>query len=234
MSGHLLESRVHERLLRGAVESGRPPAPAEIALSLGVGEDDVRAALGRLEAEHGVVLHRGTGEPWIAHPFAFAPAPVWVEAVPPGAGPAGWWAPCLWCGLGVATLVARDVTLHARVGGEREPVTLGVKGGALEDDAILVHFSIPVARAWDEVVHWCQTVQPFRDERDVAAWCARHRIVPGVVVPIAEVHALARAWYGDHLSPAWRKHTVAEARAIFAGAGLAGEFWSLPDEDGRF
>src|SRR5262249_57149373 len=32
----------------------------------------------------------------------------------------GWWAPCIWCALGVAALVGEDVVIHSRIGGEAE------------------------------------------------------------------------------------------------------------------
>jgi len=39
--------------------------------------------------------------------------------------------------------------------------------------------------------------------------------------------ALSRAWYGNRLSPDFRRPTVDEAREIFERIGLAGEFWRL-------
>jgi hypothetical protein len=48
------------------------------------------------------------------------------------------------------------------------------------------------------------------------------------------VLALARRWYGGHLDPAWRKHTVAEAAANIGAVGLTGDHWQLPSGDGRF
>jgi hypothetical protein len=51
---------------------------------------------------------------------------------------------------------------------------------------------------------------------------------------VDRVLALARRWYGDYLAPAWRKHTVSEARAIFAEVGLTGAHWELPESGARF
>jgi hypothetical protein len=44
---------------------------------------------------------------------------------------------------------------------------------------------------------------------------------------------LAKAWYGDRLSPDFRGRTAAEAEAIFRGQGLTSAFWrlSLTGED---
>lgn len=38
---------------------------------------------------------------------------------------------------------------------------------------------------------------------------------------------LAHIWYGDKLSPAWRRKTLEEAEAVFGSLGLTGPFWSL-------
>jgi hypothetical protein len=38
---------------------------------------------------------------------------------------------------------------------------------------------------------------------------------------------LARRWYGNRLSPAWRPRTREESQGILASVGLVGEFWRL-------
>jgi len=223
------DGRVHQRVIASFVERGRPPSLSELADELAAPADAVADALHRLEAEHGVVLHPGSTDVWIAHPFSASPTGVWVK------GEArGWWAPCMWCALGVAVLAAPEATIHARHGGEAEPAVFTVEAATRISPAAVVHFPIPVRRAWDNVVHWCATVQPFRAAEDAAAWSARHGLAPGDAVPIDRVLALARVWYGRHLDPAWRKWTIEEARAMFAGAGLTSPIWDLPSASGRF
>jgi hypothetical protein len=43
---------------------------------------------------------------------------------------------------------------------------------------------------------------------------------------------LAKAWYGDRLSPDFRGRTSAEAEAIFHKTGLTSVFWRLLRGDG--
>ena len=38
---------------------------------------------------------------------------------------------------------------------------------------------------------------------------------------------LAQLWYTDKREPRWRRRTLDEAEAVFAGLGLVGEFWRL-------
>jgi hypothetical protein len=220
---------VHQRIIASFVERGRPPSLEELADELGAPVGVVGDALRRLEAEHGVVLHPGSTEVWIAHPFSGSPTGVWVSD-----GGRGWWAPCLWCALGIAVLAAPGAAIHARYGGEAEPAVFSVEAAASVSPAAFVHFPIAVRKAWDNVVHWCATVQPFRTPDDAATWSARHGFPLGDVVPLDRVLALARVWYGRHLDPGWRKWTVDEARAMFASVGLTSPTWEVPSTAGRF
>jgi hypothetical protein len=44
---------------------------------------------------------------------------------------------------------------------------------------------------------------------------------------IAQAWALSRQWYGNRLTPEFRRATIDEAHAIFAAVGLTGPFWDL-------
>jgi hypothetical protein len=232
-----LDGEVHHAVLLHAVEHGHAPAADAIAAALGVPVGDVTPSLARLHEGHGLVLHPGTHDVWVAHPFSFSPTAVWVAPARPPASPRaprGHWAPCLWCALGIATLAVPDAVVTTRLGGEDEPVAIRAAGAALEPSDLVVHFAVRPALAWDNVVHFCATVQPFARAADVDAWCARHRLPRGEIVPLAQVHELARAWYGHHLDRAWRKWSVTEAQAIFDRVGLRSAFWRLGGGEGPY
>ena len=108
-----------------------------------------------------------------------------------------------------------------------EPVELRVHGGRASREELLVHFARPPRDAWANVHHYCAMVLPFRSEADIDAWAARHRLPRGRTVPITQLAELAARWYGRHADPDWRKWTLAEAQAIFAGVGLTDDFWRL-------
>jgi ribosomal protein S18 acetylase RimI-like enzyme len=249
--------RAHAAVLRGFVDHGRAPTVLELSATLDVSPVQVEAALRRLHQGHGLVLHppsaaAAAGSPegspkgspagspdrppggsvavWIAHPFSASPTATWVASQ----RGRGWWAPCMWCALGIAVLVKEDVTIHTRLGGESSEAQVVVRDGRLLTDERVVHFGLPARHAWDNVVHWCATVLPFARAEDVAPWSARHAIPRGDVVPLTQVLALAREWYGGHLREDWRKWSLDDARAIFERVGLRGEIWSVPTGEARF
>jgi hypothetical protein len=67
----------------------------------------------------------------------------------------------------------------------------------------------------------------FRSEGEIEAWCAEHRRARGGVVPVAQLHELARRWYGDRLDPSWRPRTAEQSQAILEAVRLTGPFWHL-------
>ena len=47
----------------------------------------------------------------------------------------------------------------------------------------------------------------------------------GAVLPLAQVWALAQAWYATRLEPNYRGRSVAEVENILASVNLNGPFW---------
>ncbi|WP_394837763.1 alkylmercury lyase family protein [Pendulispora rubella] len=224
-----MESLVHHLVIDSFVRRGHPPTVDEMAAALNIPRERAAEALRRLHDGHGLVLHPGSLEVWLAHPFSASPTAVWVAAD----DARGWWAPCMWCAFGITVLTAPNATIHVRLGGENEPADIRLRDGAVVSDHV-VHFALPPRDAWANVVHFCSTVLPFRSADDVARWCERHRLPQGAIVSAERTLDLARAWYGHHLDRDWRKWTLHEAQGIFEGAGLTGEFFRLPVTDGTF
>ncbi len=223
-------SRLHHELISGLLQTGACPTNTELALRFGATPGAIDEMLQALAEIHGVVLHPHKAAPWILHPFSTTPTLNWIE----GRG-RSWWAPCIWCAFGVATLVGGEVRLHSRYGAECDPIIVPVRDGqALGFESVVVHFAIRPARAWDNVHEHCAMVLPFRNADDIARWSVRHSLPRGEAVPLHQVAALAKVWYGQHAEPDWHKWSVAEAQEIFRGAGLTSAFWNLENQDGRF
>jgi hypothetical protein len=227
-----LSSQLHHVIITGIIQFGAAPSLDELSRALRLTPLEVRAGLAELEQAHGIVLHPGSGEPWVIHPFALSPTATWVES-----GRGGFWAPCMWCALGITALVG-DATIHTRLAGEREPLELHVQAGRANHEKLLVHFARPPREAWANVHHFCAMVLPFRCEADIDAWSARHRLPRGRAVPLPQLAELAARWYGRHADADWLKWTRTEAQSIFHSVGLTDEFWRLVGSDeeasGRF
>lgn len=217
-----LDTKVHYHIIRGLIDDGRAPRPSVLAELTGASADHLADAMKRLEASHSIVCHPGNKNPWVIHPFSLSPTATWVQG-----HLHGWWAPCIWCAIGVAALVKEDVVIHSRIGGEAEDVDIHVIDGAVPEDNLVTHFAVPLQSAWHNVHHYCATVLPFRSAEDVDAWSERHAIPRGAVVPIRQVAELARVWYGKHADPDWQKWSIEQAREIFNEVGLTGPFWAL-------
>jgi hypothetical protein len=70
----------------------------------------------------------------------------------------------------------------------------------------------------------------FRSEERVREWCKALDYPVRPLVSIDQLWVLAAAWYATRLQPDSRRPQPAEMRDIFAGLGLAGEFWN-PESD---
>ena len=162
-----IDGYTHHHLLTGILERGHAPSHEQLAQRVGVSVEELKRSLERLHAERGLVLHPNTHNIWLAHPFALSPAATWVTTATHG-----FWAPCLWCGLGVAALAEGDVEVHSSFAGHHEPFLVRVTDQTITHAEAVVHFSLPPRLAWDNVHHFCATVLPFRRERDVG------RVVP--------------------------------------------------------
>src|SRR5579872_759698 len=92
-------SALHYEMIRALLDSGTCPKPPELARRLGLSSPQLEESLQRLADIHGVVLHPHVCEPWVIHPFSLTPTLNFVQA-----SGRGWWAPCIWCALGVAVL----------------------------------------------------------------------------------------------------------------------------------
>jgi len=224
-------SRLHHQMIRSLLDQGACPSNSHLAYALGLTPPALNILMQDLEALHGVVLHPHAPEPWVIHPFSLTPTLNWVEGQKHG-----WWAPCIWCALGVATLAGGDVRIHTRWEAETEPLVIHVRDGQPQNafSGTCVHFAIPPARAWDNVHRHCSLVLPFRSELDIRDWCARYNQPRGEAVPLDTVALLARRWYGHHADPEWRKWTIDEAQRIFHDVGLTSTFWDLGAKIGRF
>ena len=222
-------SLLHYTLIKNIVESGCLPDNQILAKTLDVSEDELVAALCELQKEHGVVLHPNDSKVWVIHPFSLAPTPFLVTSKS-----TSWWGNCAWCSLGVAALVQEDVIISTTIGAESKQVQIHIVNGTIQDKNFLIHFPIPMKKAWDNVIYTCSTMLLFESRSQIEDWCQRRKIPMGDIQPIDHVWKFAKKWYGSHLDPNWTKWTAEEAKDIFAEFDLTHPVWDLNVSEDRF
>ncbi|MEE8657999.1 hypothetical protein CGLAMM_05180 [Acetobacteraceae bacterium EV16G] len=222
-------AHLHESIIKTFILQQRPPTRRELSTHLRCDDVQVRTGLHALADDHGVVLHPGSDEIWIAHPFSAAPTTCVVTL-----GDRKWWGNCIWCALGVVHLIGGTGTIETRLSAIDAPVTVRIENGVLLDEDFVVHFPIKMKQAWENVVYTCSVQLLFRDAAQTDEWCAVRNIPRGDVRPIRQIWEFAKIWYGRHADADWKKWTVKEAIEIFARHHLDGPTWSLSEEAARF
>lgn len=225
----LNNSTLHHAIIDTFLKRGWAPSAAELAERFGVARARVSAALQELQEYHGVVLHPGTDDIWVAHPFSNAPTSFLVRTQN-----MEWWGNCAWCSLGLAILAGGTAEIVTTLGTSMRQVTIRIENGKVLDKDLFIHFPIPMARAWDNVTFTCSMMLLFECEADVDVWCATHGKSKGDVRPIEQVLNFASDWYGNHSDQNWVKWTGEEAAQIFSRHGLSGPIWDLGNAKDRF
>jgi hypothetical protein len=124
-----------------------PPSADQVAASVGCSAEDVRAAYRRLAKAHVLVLEPDGGAIRMAMPFSGVPTRFRVSA-----GGGSWWANCAWDALGIAVVLRKDASIEATCGDCDEPIALAVEAGQLKGGSELIHFAVPAAFWWDDIV----------------------------------------------------------------------------------
>ncbi|KAL7758331.1 hypothetical protein ACKLNR_012858 [Fusarium oxysporum f. sp. zingiberi] len=222
-------SSLHEAIISSFLTTQRAPTVSEIATRFQCNEATARQGLQSLADYHGVVLHPNSDEVWVAHPFSAAPTTCIVSS-----GERKWWGNCAWCSLGVMQLAGRTATLTTRLGAIGDEVTIRIEDGKLLDKDFVIHFPIPMLKAWDNVIYTCSVQLLFRDATQVDEWCLTRGIPKGDVRPIEQIWDFATEWYGRHADKNWTKWSLHEAVEIFRRHNLTGSIWAIGSDEGRF
>lgn len=225
----ITNASLHYFILQYIIDKGHAPSLSILADHFGAGESSVEKALHALQDYHGVVLHPNAPKVWVIHPFSLAPTNFLVKS-----SRGEWWGNCAWCSLGVAALLDEDVSIRTSSGAHGDALEIKIIDGEIEPQDLLVHFPIPMMKAWDNVIYTCSTMLTFRTEVEIDRWCERHDIAKGDVQPLPHVWKFAKKWYGQHLNPNWVKWTLQEAKQIFEEFELTHPVWQLEVSNDRF
>ena len=141
------DCKVRNQVYDRAMREGRIPLCGEIAEATGMPVEDVRAACLRLAAGRVLVLQRGSGEILMANPFSAVPTPFVVRTAE-----RAYFANCIWDGLGVLAMLHQDGAVQASCGDCGTGMELTVADGELKPAGGVIHFVVPAAKWWEDVV----------------------------------------------------------------------------------
>ena len=143
------ETAVKLRLYQVIAETTRAPDAAELARALVTSPSRVEEAFRALSAKRLLVLEPGTGSRIrMAPPFSAVETPFLVRV-----GEKAYYANCVWDALGVSAALHRDARVFASDGHTGEPLGLEVRGGKPVPRPCAIHFAVPAARWWDDIIY---------------------------------------------------------------------------------
>ncbi len=141
------DSRIRQQIYDVTLSTGTPPGVVALGLSLALAEAEVRNGLQRLAAAHVLVLQPQSGEILMAAPFSAVPTNFLVQTPRYRA-----FANCIWDALGIPAMTGEPATIETACGccGEQMRVEVGRTG--LEAGEGIIHFAIPAAGWWQDIV----------------------------------------------------------------------------------
>ncbi|CAK9786120.1 putative transmembrane protein [Cutaneotrichosporon oleaginosum] len=224
---------------------GRAPTIPEVASSTRLSASTVRASFAALHASRDIVLSSfaltayqcgdsvADTEPravLMAHPFASVPLGFSVMG-----GSVLWWGGCCWDAFALPHLlpVQSPVLVATRCPGCDIPIAMNVATDAppkpTPGNEAIAHFLVPMARAWDDVVHTCAHQNLFCSEACLDRWLELRGYKKGYVMSTDTLWHFAKDWYRGRLERGYKRREPAQAKSYFRSVGLKGSFWGLED-----
>jgi hypothetical protein len=143
-----LDTKVKLAIYEITAETGRVPNSAQVSRKIDIDEDEVIAAFARLHAKR--LLLPESGDPRrirMTPPFSGVPTKFPVEA-----NGKQYYANCVWDAYGIAAALHCDAISRASDAHTGESLILEVKNGAPVLEPYVVHFAVPAAHWWDDLV----------------------------------------------------------------------------------
>jgi hypothetical protein len=136
-------------IYRTIAETTKPPNSTQVAAALGAPVEEVEAAFGRLHQKR--LLVPEPGDPSrirMAPPFSGIETPFRVKV-----RDKAYYANCVWDALGIPAALHADGLVEASDGHSGAPMTLEVRDGRPVPQACAIHFAVPAAHWWDDIIY---------------------------------------------------------------------------------
>jgi hypothetical protein len=144
-----LDTTVKLKIYDIIARTTRPPTAYEVAQMLGTPLAEVKAAFARLHQKR--LLVPEPGDPSrirMAPPFSGVPTPF-----PVNVQGKVYYANCVWDALGIPAALHQDAVIEASDAHSGEPITLEIVNGQPVAQACVIHFAVPAALWWDDIIY---------------------------------------------------------------------------------
>lgn len=141
------DSRVRLAVYGHFIDTGVRPGVEDVSERLGLSPEAVEDSLRRLGSQRVLVLEEGSTDIRMAMPFSGVPTRYRVET-PLG----GWWANCAWDALGIAAMLQVSTRVETWCEDCGDALTVRVEQGRLARSKGVIHFAIPAARWWEDIL----------------------------------------------------------------------------------
>jgi len=143
------DTAVKLNIYQTIAETTKMPTSAAVAHALDASIADVEAAFARLHQKR--LLVPEPGDPSrirMAPPFSGIETPFPVRI-----GEKSYYANCVWDAFGIAAALHQDAVVDASDGHTGRPLTLEVRNGQAMPAPYVVHFAVPAAKWWADIVY---------------------------------------------------------------------------------
>ena len=128
-------------------DTAHPPTVDQVVDHFSLTRQAGEALFHELDRLHAFFLDPGTLNIRIANPFSAVPTDFRVHAQGQE-----YWANCGWDALGIPAALHADATIDAACAQSGEPLSLTVKDGRLLPTDAVVHFLVPFARWYEDMI----------------------------------------------------------------------------------
>ena len=142
-----LEKALRREIYSHTLTRGVPPRLADLARALDIEPSVAQAGVSRLAAARIVVLQPSSGELLMVPPFSAVPTPFLVEA-----SRYSCYANCAWDALGVPLMLREPARVVTACGCCGDAMVVDVTLDRSPDSTDVIHFAVPAARWWQDVV----------------------------------------------------------------------------------
>ena len=143
-----LDNEVRLQILREILARGSAPSAAATAAALRLPQSEIETSYDRLATNRVIVLRPGTRDVLMAAPLSAVPTPH-VVRVTDGRSHYG---NCVWDALGLLAMLGSDGVVDTSCADCASPLQLSVRNGEIEPSDAVVHFAVPAARWWQDIV----------------------------------------------------------------------------------